>query len=37
MKYGWMGVIAMIALFLFIACVLSFLLKRFIVRQRITT
>ena len=27
MKYGWMGVIAMIALFLFIACVLSFLLK----------
>ncbi|WP_320940636.1 MFS transporter [Lysinibacillus capsici] len=37
MKYGWMGVIVMIALFLFIACVLSFLLKRFIVRQRITT
>ncbi|WP_342546090.1 MFS transporter [Lysinibacillus sp. FSL K6-4013] len=37
MKYGWMGVIAMIALFLFIACGLSFLLKRFIVRQRITT
>lgn len=37
MKYGWIGVIAMIALFLFIACVLSFLLKRFIVRQRITT
>ncbi|WP_312126861.1 MFS transporter [Lysinibacillus boronitolerans] len=36
MKYGWMGVIVMIALFLFIACVLSFLLKRFIVRQRIT-
>ncbi len=37
MKYGWMGVIVMIALFLFIACILSFLLKRFIVRQRITT
>jgi len=37
MKYGWMGVIVMIALFLFIACVLSLLLKRFIVRQRITT
>lgn len=37
MKYGWMGVIVMIALFLFIACVLSFLLKKFIVRQRITT
>lgn len=37
MKYGWMGVIVIIALFLFIACVLSFLLKRFIVRQRITT
>ncbi|MEQ6047817.1 MFS transporter [Lysinibacillus capsici] len=37
MKYGWMGVIVMIALFLFIACVLSFLSKRFIVRQRITT
>ncbi|MCS1393414.1 MFS transporter [Lysinibacillus boronitolerans] len=36
MKYEWMGVIVMIALFLFIACVLSFLLKRFIVRQRIT-
>lgn len=37
MKYGWMGVIVMIALFLFIACILSFLLKRLIVRQRITT
>ncbi|WP_445479951.1 MFS transporter [Lysinibacillus irui] len=37
MKYGWMGVIVMITLFLFIACILSFLLKRFIVRQRITT
>lgn len=37
MKDGWMGVIVMIALFLFIACILSFLLKRFIVRQRITT
>ncbi|KOY83038.1 MFS transporter [Lysinibacillus macroides] len=37
MKYGWVGVIAMIALFLLIACVLSFLLKRIIARQRIAT
>ncbi|WP_155590590.1 MFS transporter [Lysinibacillus cavernae] len=34
MKYGWVGVIAMIALFLLIACILSFLLKRIIATQR---
>lgn len=37
MKYGWVGVIAMIAVFLMIACGLSFLLKTIIARQRITT
>ncbi|WP_341302258.1 MFS transporter [Lysinibacillus sp. FSL H8-0500] len=35
MKYGWMGVIAMITVFLLVACVLSFLLKGIIARQRI--
>lgn len=30
MKYGWEGVLAMIAVFLLIACVLSLLLKRVI-------
>ena len=37
MKNGWVGVIAMIAVFLMIACGLSFLLKTIITRQRITT
>lgn len=36
MKYGWVGVIAMIAIFLMIACGLSFLLKT-ITRPRNTT
>lgn len=35
MKYGWVGVIAMITVFLLVACVLSFLLKGIIARQRI--
>ena len=35
MKYGWVGVIAMITVFLLVACVLSFLLKEIIARQRI--
>lgn len=37
MKYGWVGVIAMIALFLLIACVLSFLLKELIAKQHAIT
>ncbi|WP_141904049.1 MFS transporter [Lysinibacillus sp. Y5S-8] len=37
MKYGWGGVIAMIALFLLIACVLSFLLKELIAKQHAIT
>ncbi|MFJ7696845.1 MFS transporter [Lysinibacillus fusiformis] len=37
MKYGWVGVIALIAVFLMIACGLSFLLKTIITRQRTTT
>lgn len=37
MKYGWVGVIAMIALFLVIACVLSYLLNRFIAKQYTAT
>lgn len=36
-KYGWIGVVAMIALFLLIACVLSFLLKELIAKQHATT
>ncbi|QTB23778.1 MFS transporter [Lysinibacillus sphaericus] len=36
-KYGWIGVVAMIALFLLIACVLSFLLKELIAKQYATT
>ncbi|MFL1995671.1 MFS transporter [Lysinibacillus irui] len=37
MKYGWVGVIAMIALFLVIACVLSYLLNRIIAKQNSAT
>ncbi|MEA0552110.1 MFS transporter [Lysinibacillus irui] len=36
-KYGWVGVIAMIALFLVIACVLSYLLNRIIAKQNSAT
>lgn len=37
MKYGWIGVITMIAVFLLIACVLSFLLKTIIAKRKIVT
>lgn len=37
MKYGWVGVIAMIALFLVIACVLSYLLNKIIAKQNSAT
>lgn len=37
MHFGWIGVIAMITVFLVIACVLTFVLKGIIAKQRLTT
>ncbi|MGE7688878.1 MFS transporter [Lysinibacillus sp. NPDC097214] len=37
MHYGWAGVIGMITVFLVVACLLSFLLKGVIAKQRIVT
>lgn len=37
MRYGWIGVIAMIMVFLLIACTLTFVLKGIIAKQRIAT
>jgi len=37
MHFGWIGVIAMITVFLVIACVLTFVLKGIIAKQRVAT
>ena len=37
MHFGWIGVIAMITVFLVIACVLTFVLKDIIAKQRVAT